>query len=237
MTILKFVFLLTFTFGTAFSQISGEATYRVAMSDLRKVDNAPIEMNQLADEIKSRTESKVYILEFNGNQSHFFEKKMMNSEATQNKMMDGIASIIGGDTNYYNREKKISIKENIQGILIKDDHPKKDWVISTETKVIDNYTCYKAEFTETYLTFSGVKTKIIVAWFAPSLPYTYGPRGYNGLPGLILELVDSERKVALYMTNLEIKKEPTIIKFPAGKTITTDEYLKIISSEMPYIKK
>ena len=237
MTILKFVFLLTFTFGTAFSQSFGEATYRVAMSDLKKVDNVPTGMNQLADDIKSRTENKVYILEFNGNQSHFFEKKMMNSEATQNKMMDGIASIIGGDTNYYNREKKISITENIQGILIKDDHPKKGWVISTETKVIDNYTCYKAEFTETYLTFSGVKTKIIVAWFAPSLPYSYGPRGYNGLPGLILELVDSERKVALHMTNLKIKKEPTIIKFPTGKTITSEEYIKTISSEMPYMKK
>ena len=28
----------------------------------------------------------------------------------------------------------------------------------------------------------------VVAWFCPDLPYSFGPNGYCGLPGLILEL-------------------------------------------------
>ena len=59
MNLKVYIFLLTFVFNVTFSQSSGEATYRVAISDLKKVTEVPIEMNQLADEIKSRTESKL----------------------------------------------------------------------------------------------------------------------------------------------------------------------------------
>jgi GLPGLI family protein len=33
-------------------------------------------------------------------------------------------------------------------------------------------------------------SKVVSAWYCPSIPYSYGPNGHFGLPGLIFELED-----------------------------------------------
>ncbi len=62
----------------------------------------------------------------------------------------------------------------------------KEWIIEDETQTIKGLLCKKAR-----LKINGEKTKNtaeIVAWFCESLPYTVGPKGYTGLPGLIVRL-------------------------------------------------
>lgn len=104
---------------------------------------------------------------------------------------------------------------------------KKNWVINTESKLIDNYKCYKVAYMEPYKNGNGVtKTKSIIAWFSPSLPFPYGPRGYNGLPGLVLELFDVDKGTTTIIKSIDIKQHPIEIKFPKGKVITVDEYMK-----------
>ncbi|UQD55256.1 GLPGLI family protein [Flavobacterium sp. K5-23] len=65
---------------------------------------------------------------------------------------------------------------------------KNNWVLSNETKLIDNYLCYKA--TNVKKVINDVKTfnHPVTAWYCPELPYPYGPNGYGNLPGLVLEL-------------------------------------------------
>lgn len=63
-----------------------------------------------------------------------------------------------------------------------------NWKVTTETKQIGDYLCFKA--TNIYRVEYGLKVfnHPVTAWFCPKLPYPYGPNGYGNLPGLILEL-------------------------------------------------
>lgn len=60
------------------------------------------------------------------------------------------------------------------------------WKLSNVSKKIENYTCYKATLVD-FNERSGNET-IIEAWYTPDIALPYGPGGYGGLPGLILEL-------------------------------------------------
>ncbi|MNR33920.1 hypothetical protein D3C85_1516430 [compost metagenome] len=60
-----------------------------------------------------------------------------------------------------------------------------------------------------------------MAWFAPILPYGYGPIQFYGLPGLILEL---KYKNTTYLAARIELTDTLDIKFPKGRTITEDEY-------------
>ncbi|WP_298142538.1 GLPGLI family protein [Flavobacterium sp.] len=63
-----------------------------------------------------------------------------------------------------------------------------DWNITAETKLIDTYVCYKATSIRVVQGIDKVFHQPITAWFCPNLPFSFGPNGYGGLPGLILEL-------------------------------------------------
>ena len=96
--------------------------------------------------------------------------------------------------------------------------------------MIDNYLCYKAIYLIKFVNRKGINTSIpIVAWFAPSLPYAYGPKYFNGLPGLILELVD--RETTFLASSITISKDKEVkIDFPKGKTVSQEEYTKKVMS-------
>ena len=71
----------------------------------------------------------------------------------------------------------------------------------------------------------------IVAWFAPSLPYGYGPKSFYGLPGLILELTRIRTTFLATKIVIEDKKELKI-KFPVGKTTTKEAFDKQLKAQM-----
>src|SRR5690606_13389350 len=57
-----------------------------------------------------------------------------------------------------------------------------------DTKTVSNILCYKAT-----CNFRG---KEWVVWYAPSIAASFGPWKLNGLPGLILEAYDLEKKIS-----------------------------------------
>jgi GLPGLI family protein len=69
------------------------------------------------------------------------------------------------------------------------------WQITNEEKKIGDFYCRKA-INNTSVTLNQdigktiIKTKTVIAWFCPKLPYSAGPIGFSGLPGLIIELND-----------------------------------------------
>lgn len=127
--------------------------------------------------------------------------------------------------------EKNYIFKTVDGILIEKTREIYNWKITTETKNIDSYLCYKASCFKSLIGRDGKEKSIqITAWFAPSLPYSFGPKDYNGLPGLILELI--ENKSIYYASNISIFNDIEIkIQFPTGKTISEFEYAKKILTE------
>jgi len=73
--------------------------------------------------------------------------------------------------------------------------PKIDWNIRDDKKKILGYTCQKA--TTTY------KCRDYTVWFARELPFPYGPWELQGLPGLILEVEESNGIYTVHTKRIE----------------------------------
>lgn len=99
-----------------------------------------------------------------------------------------------------------------------------DWQISKEQKIIGEYSCYKATTKKMVVNSEGTFITEIVAWFTTELPYSFGPIGYGGLPGLILELQDGVIKYKLKKINYADKIKMS--KPTKGEIITNKELLE-----------
>jgi GLPGLI family protein len=106
---------------------------------------------------------------------------------------------------------------------------KTEWELENESKYIDTYLCYKATSEEVVVNSEGTFKHAIIAWYCPSIPFSYGPKGFNGLPGLILEL--QVRNITWGTKKNELSNEEKSIEKPTkGKLITEEEYKKMLSS-------
>ncbi len=72
-----------------------------------------------------------------------------------------------------------------------------DWTLINEKKVISDFTCFKAT-----LNYYGRKW---IAWYTTEIPLNAGPYYFYGLPGLILDISDSEDIFNFKMTNITKK--------------------------------
>ena len=77
------------------------------------------------------------------------------------------------------------------------------WTVGTETQLILGHKCQKAT--------CNWRGRNFVAWFASDIPVRLGPWKFNGLPGLILKVCDTEKlyvyeAVSLRSGNFAIKK-------------------------------
>ncbi|MEO8533402.1 MAG: GLPGLI family protein [Flavobacterium sp.] len=218
---MKILFFLFF-FTSVYPQYSGIVHYKVLMPENKQAIGSQSE--DFFNDVKKIADKQIYILKFNASQSHFYlNEEMKADKTTANIVAEKVASVLIGGANYYDREKQISINENTQGVLLEDKFSK-DWIITPENKKIGEYLCYKATYTNYFIKDNKTKSRLVTAWFAPSLPYPFGPKGYNGLPGLVLELIEND--VILFVDVIDTKVNPITIKFPKGKVITVEEYMK-----------
>jgi len=112
----------------------------------------------------------------------------------------------------YNR-REINIVEDLgrKVFLVKDNFVEKKWILQNETKIIDNILCYKAK-----TSFRGNNWEV---WYAPSIPYPYGPWKLNGLPGLILEAKSSDDFYAFVVEKIEYNYEEEEAYVPMDKIL------------------
>lgn len=87
--------------------------------------------------------------------------------------------------------------------LVKDNYIDLKWNIGAETKQIAGYSCTKAE-----TNFRGRKW---IVWFATDIPLPFGPWKLHGLPGLILEAFDADKRYTIKVEKIE-KSNDTILK-------------------------
>jgi GLPGLI family protein len=101
--------------------------------------------------------------------------------------------------------------------------PKMKWKTTRQTDTILGYKCYCAT--------TDFKGRHYTAWFSPDIPYSYGPYKFNGLPGLILKVQDSQNFFTWTAERICTPHNKKIY-LDQGKTvkkITYEKYSKILN--------
>jgi GLPGLI family protein len=105
----------------------------------------------------------------------------------------------GSRTQYYQYpgEQKLFIKETLafNEYLIQGRMPSIDWKIAADTATFGGLHCQKAT-----CHFGG---RDYTVWFCPDLPVHTGPWKLNGLPGVIVDAVDSKNEVVFQFNGVE----------------------------------
>jgi GLPGLI family protein len=107
--------------------------------------------------------------------------------------------------------------------LMEDEWPAIDWKITDQTKKISQLNCQKAIGTWRGRTYE--------AWFCADLPFHAGPWKLNGLPGLILEAIDTRSQVSFKFEGYRTLNDGKIvIKLPSkneAKPATVKDFNKM----------
>ncbi|QLE02730.1 GLPGLI family protein [Galbibacter sp. BG1] len=171
-------FLLFFV-SSLFSQ-SGIVEYKV---DYVRNEN----YNDFAKKLEREMSLMSFQLSYTGTESYY--KKLPNVPVDELTAKMATVAARSYENWYQNPKTKIaSFNRDIAGTtyLVTFENQMNDWHLSNETKKIEDYVCYKATKKEYNTRTDSYFTTI--AWYTPEIPFPYGPSGYGGLPGLILEL-------------------------------------------------
>jgi len=98
-----------------------------------------------------------------------------------------------------------------------------NWEIHPENKNISDYKVQKAT-----TTFGG---RDYVAWFTTEIPIPDGPYKFNGLPGLILSIEDSQQHYVFNFVGFQLLNDPI------ASPITTTDYQKSTRKQLLDLKE
>lgn len=159
-----------------------------------------------------------FYLKFTPTEALFYHQKGMTNDNNMN--LNSLISLFtgAGDLYYTNLDEKIGLRQigDSDAKIIIKELGVLNWKIVPGKKEILGYSCHKAIATLNF--YNGI-TQHYTAWFAPQLPYQFGPAGLSGLPGLILGLKTNHGYV--YATALEFFNEPLIISRPQSKQMVS----------------
>ena len=218
-----FFFCIVTLFTTiAFAQKKGTITYNFKILEDEKFIKNEVIRKFFLQAIEGAKHLK-FELTFNDSISEFklIKNMALDGENLEMAILDSRARkeiYIFKNKIYHNNSNGL-FKEN-EFLII--DPLNQNWVYTNESKVIDGYTCYKA--TNEYIVDNGKIFKHpVIAWFCPQIPISIGPRGYGGLPGLILEL--QEWNSVFGVEKIEFSNNVKEIILPQeGKIISEQEY-------------
>lgn len=108
--------------------------------------------------------------------------------------------------------------------IVEESLEKMKWKITGEKVKYLGYECIKA-----------VRTmedgNEVIAWFAPRIPASVGPKLYGQLPGAILMLSEGDEDLVFKATSIELKDVSEIKKPTNGKKVTNEEYGIIVDEK------
>ncbi len=218
----------SFLFYSLCAQQSGKVIYKIV-----KISEHPVAqkiLQQQGENFYDRSIKKYdriyavakdfdYVLKFNTNESRYEWQEEMQDETVSNYFWI-LAKLLGGgmSVKYQNRKDSLLMSQGKSPV----DHKmyretsslyKYNWQITKETDTILGYPVIKA--------VSGR----YVAWFTPNIPVPFGPRGFGGLPGLILKLYNTQQfpAFAIVATEIHLLKNPLKIKKPTKGILRTEK--------------
>lgn len=245
------IFIALISFALNAQNFSGKATYKTSRKSMISFDNEknPGISDEMQKQLQARIQKmnqKTFILNFDKKTSTYKEDVQLDAPNPQIGGAGVMVMSFGGSGNgsvYFKNisEKSFVNQTEIMGkrFLVKDSLPNYQWEMSTETKNIGNYTCYKATFAREVEDIKMVfedgeskedkikKTVTTTAWYTPQVPVSNGPDNYQGLPGLILEINDGERLIVCTEIILNPSEKIEVKAPEKGEIVSQEAYDKI----------
>lgn len=222
-----------------------QTVYNTAVGQENLLVNYSIETNFSLDQMRSNeardmaTQTSSLMTEFefeliiSGNKALFRKKPQMARDNTNPFALELANAYCSGNQIWYvekDEPKRKVFLLNATPSVILNLEEKPNWEITRETKMLGDYRVIKANTTRKLGTNYIEK---IEAWFAPEISQPYGPIGFGGLPGLILELQRDE--IVYRLKSFENKKVD--ISLPeTKKEMPFEDYYKMLEQEMAEIK-
>lgn len=120
------------------------------------------------------------------------------------KLFSGYYGVVFQDNEFSYSE----INGEMGKFIIKKE-TKKNWILLNETKEINGFVCYKATSAKTVENGVGVFNFPTISWYCPQIPLSFGPNGFGGLPGLILEL--QVKNILFGVKKIDLKPDQIIV--------------------------
>lgn len=186
---------------------SGVVAYSVVVTENKdsQLEKMMLSMNSNFYSIIKEFE---FSLKFNKDKALFLQEEKMYSDEAAAKLAAAKISFLGNVLTKKDTVYREGASRTIGNYIVKKQNVK-NWTLSNESKLIDNYLCYKATTENIVVNKDKTFRHPIIAWFCPQIPFPFGPAGYGGLPGLILEL---QTKDAVYGANkIQLSQDDSII--------------------------
>lgn len=176
--------------------------------------------NEFNNKISEEFELMTLVLTYNEHLSYFTLEPYIAKDELHSKFAKTLAGVKGdweqssGYSHRYGAANDTLYRINYEERLL-------DWRLENETTTIDGYQCYKAsqqfynKLSRNYITY--------IAWYTPEIPVSYGPLGFGGLPGLILQL-EYKKKIIKAEKIILNPKSVSLERLPKVSVITGDEY-------------
>ncbi|TXD46393.1 GLPGLI family protein [Polaribacter sp. IC073] len=241
--------LLLFVLSLVAQDFQGKATYKTHRKNSFKIKsiNGSSSNDKFQKEMEEKMKKmfqKTYTLNFTKQESIYKQEATLKTPQPQAGGIN-VLSFGGGGNNsilYKNSKEKTYVHQtDIMGkaFLIKDKLKQLDWELTSETKNIGIYTCYKAVYS---VAVDKVRMKMVnnelkqtkekvnkttTAWFTMQIPVSNGPDSFGGLPGLILEINDGSLTIVCTEVILN-PKEKIFIEIPKkGKKVNQRKFDEI----------
>ena len=226
MKILLFVLSLTIS---TFAQTEVKCIYKVidnktldTSKDKDKTDSEK-KINELFKKTLKLVDKIEYEFLYNNEKSLFRRINIVQDESLNNPYLKLLEAIVSSGTYYQNRADNTTLhqKDVFGEEFLIEYQILSDWKISNETKYINGYKSFKA------INLNPINTEnnIVEVWFTPNINTFFGPKGYGGLPGLIVEI--KMKLVTLQLKKIIFNKKIKIKEVKNKKKITLEEYIKI----------
>lgn len=222
---LKFFIPLFFCFCTTYSQVkSFSIEYEVGIDDTKKENF----FNQIKN-TSGYAKALIFELQCDGGESSFKQNEYLDS-ADHGVRFASIASGYSGEIYSKIDSDTLFISKNdvLGKYVFSTIKQKYDWELYNETKLIGTFLCYKAKTVEIVLNSKGKFEFPIEVWYTPEIPFSLGPLGYSGLPGVILEL---HRENVVFGAKKIILNSAISIIQPNFKKAVSEEQLNKMKEE------
>lgn len=186
--------------------------------------------NQYVKQALKQLNDQEYKLSFNANIALYKKEETMSVEVI-NPVVEAFTRSFSGFRGevYYDRIKnRIIHKKEYLGQIFLINKKRIHWQLTKDTLKIDGYLCYKAKAIRTIQNSEGLHELDVIAWYTTDIPLPYGPDGYAGLPGLILQLEDNG--TLTYVQKIKFLKNKTnmISLLENGEKITEEKFNAIV---------